>query len=384
MKSTITDADALHAVEPNAIHAYLRAHGWRHLEAYGDKGDVYGLEDAPEIVAPASSDFGDYALRVGEIISILGHVEERAQLQVLRDLGAATTDLIRLRAPEAEEDGSISIGAGVAFIEQSRDLLMAAACAAKRPRASFRAGSVGEAVDYMGHVRFGQTERGSFVVTLLSPVPPALEQTDLFEGEDSTHSIAQAPFSRRVTHVLLDSLAAVKEAVALTNRGRDIEVFRERIERGVSANLCRAVAGLIEAGEGVDISLNWALTRPVSINSTIPRVCFSSGDAALLGEAATLLGSREPRSNERLEGFVTRLKRDKDMPLGRVTINAPVDGEFRSVSMDLGPDQYDEIAKAYDGRCVVLVEGDLERRGQRWVLVNPKDIEIVPAAADDD
>lgn len=384
MKATITDPDALHAVAPNAIHAYLRAHGWRHVEAYGDKGDVYGLDDAPEIVAPASSDFGDYALRVGEIIDILGRVEDRAQLQVLRDLGAATTDLIRVRAPDAEEDGSIAIGAGVTFIEQSRDLLMAAACAARQPRATFRAGSVREAVDYLANVRMGQTERGSFIVTLLSPVPPALGPTDLFEGEDPRHAIAHAPFGRRVSHTLVGALMAVKEAVALTNRGGDIEVFRERIGRGVSANLCRAVSGLIEAGDGVDVSLNWALTRPAHDGRTPPRISFAPGDAAVLGEAAVLLASRDSRSNERLEGFVTRLKREENTGPGRVTIKALVDGELRSVSMDLGPADYDEIASAYDGRCTVLVEGDLQSRGQRWTLVNPSGIEIVPVTADDD
>ena len=267
MKATITEADALHAVEPNAIHAYLRARGWHHVEAYGDKGDVYGLDGAPEIVAPASSDFGAYALRVSEIVDILGRVEERTQLQVLRDLGAATTDLIRVRAPDADEDGSIAIGAGVAFIEQSRDLLMAAACAAKRPRAAFRAGSVGEAVDYMRHVRFGQTERGSFVVTLLSPVPPVLERTDLFEDEDPAHTLAQAPFSRRVTHTLLGSLAAIKEAVALTNRGRDIEVFRERSRHALVPAVRARRSGRHSDGEALPNLLVWCIRTDIGWTS---------------------------------------------------------------------------------------------------------------------
>ena len=72
------------------------------------------------------------------------------------------------------------------------------------------------------------------------------------------------------------------------------------------------------------------------------------------------------------------------MPFGRVTINAPEDGEFRSVSMDLVPEPYDEISKAYDRHRVVLVKGDLERCGQRWTLVNPEEIEIVPLTADAD
>jgi len=42
------------------------------------------------------------------------------------------------------------------------------------------------------------------------------------------------------------------------------------------------------------------------------------------------------------------------------------------------------IAPTYDERCVVVVEGDLEQREQRWVLDDPDDIVIVPVASDDE
>ena len=122
------DVQALRALHPNAIRAYLTARGWHHVEAYGDRGDVYDHGDAPEIVAPASSALGDYALRIAEIVDILASVEEREPGQILRDLSAAATDLIRVRAPEAEDDGSVSIEDGVTLVTQSR-----ASCSWRRP-----------------------------------------------------------------------------------------------------------------------------------------------------------------------------------------------------------------------------------------------------------
>ena len=44
------------SIDPRGLRAYLRANGWAKIEAFGDRGDVYGREGVTsEIVAPASS-----------------------------------------------------------------------------------------------------------------------------------------------------------------------------------------------------------------------------------------------------------------------------------------------------------------------------------------
>lgn len=63
------------------------------------------------------------------------------------------------------------------------------------------------------------------------------------------------------------------------------DVFRGA---NISANLCQAVSGLIDAGEGVDVSVSWALTRPSRETLSPVTVRFARSDSALLREAATL------------------------------------------------------------------------------------------------
>ena len=129
-----------------------------------------------------------------------------------RDLATSDRDVIRVGAPEAEDDGSVHIEAGVELVVHARDLVLSAACSAWDPRPTYRAGKVRRADEYMNRVRMGQTEQGSFVVTLLAPVPPAIEQTQLWPSE------SEEPYERLVTRRLAGGLDAAAAAIEKYNR----------------------------------------------------------------------------------------------------------------------------------------------------------------------
>ena len=208
MKVRINDESALSAIAVRSLHAYMRQHGWTKIGAFGDKGTIYGADHSIELIVPESTAYADYSQSVGKIIGILADIENRSEAAVLRDLTIADLDLIRVRAPEADDDGSLPLDKGVDIIKQSREALLAAACAVSRPQRVFRAGSNQEAKNYLESVRLGQTERGSFVVSLLSPVPPSLAETD--QQMSLWPEIQDEPYARRVTRTFMNALAEIK------------------------------------------------------------------------------------------------------------------------------------------------------------------------------
>ena len=112
---------------------------------------------------------------MGDLLQVLAAMEGRSQLQILRDLQVMGADVIRLRLVDAElADATVPLNEGAVFIERARDLMLAVACAAVTPRASYPSRKPGQAIDYIRKARLGQTEPGSFIVTILSPVPPSL------------------------------------------------------------------------------------------------------------------------------------------------------------------------------------------------------------------
>ena len=370
MNGKTIEGDVLSKVAPRALRAYVEAHGWRQVEPYGDIGDVYALgNETPEILVPMSSRFADYTLRLGQMITILADTEEREREAVLRDLSLSDVDLVRVRLLESRNDGSIPLDAAAAMIPQSRDMLLAAACSAARPQRAFRAGRIKEANDYVTTVRLGQTERGSFVINLLSPVPPALQP-------ELTPNPSDEPFPRKVMHKLVSGLQATREAVDLANRDSDIRLFEERVPDGVSANLCAAVGEMLGkvSNGGIDVSVSWALTR------LRPRervhVQFDEIDAPILEEASRVLKERQERPDERIEGYVTSLARQRSDYEGNVRIKGVIDGSISSVRIDFAPEDYSQVVDAHDRRLVISLEGDLRREGQRWTLTNPRDLVI--------
>jgi hypothetical protein len=365
MRAHILDAEALSAISPAALAAFARSEGWTKIEPYGAHADVYSGTNRPEIILPRTDRLGDYVAAVSRLVEVFSKVTDRDELATYRDLAGADRDVVRVRVLGADDDGSVSLDAGVKIVSQSREMLLAAACAVGAPQPLYRAGANKEAIDYMRRVKLGQTEHGSFVVTLLAPVPPLLQpQLDLFWV-----NLDDEPMERRVTRRLVSALEASRAAAEQVLSGNG-EAFDGAVASGVSANLCEAVAGLIEQSDALDISLTWAKTRPTP--EMLHRISFSRNDAVILKEAARVFRLKQPKPDVVLYGRVYKLRRDQDEVEGLVTLKAMVDDKMQSVSAVLDQANYSVAVKAHDEKAPVIVTGDLERVRQRWQLTNAR------------
>lgn len=375
MKVRIRDIEALNAISPVALSSYARDEGWEKAEEYGKHADVYVADGRPEIVVPRTAHLGDYAETVSELIAIFAEAAGRDELAMYRDLVTADRDVIRVRATESE-DGSVSVNDGVGFVEGARDMVRAAACSVRDPRPVYRAGANREAAEYLERVRLGQTEQGSFAVTLLTPVvpPPTRQPQPALDP-----ALDSGPFERRVTDRLAEALEAARQATERTNAG-ETGAFSEAVASGVNANLCEALVQMIGPFPTLDIGLVWARTRPQPRFS----VPFPGSDAPLLREAARTFRDREPRMDMRLFGFVQRLKRDESETEGTITLRASIEGNTESVTTVLGQRDYETAVGAHKAREPVIAEGDLERVGQRWHLKNPRITEVIQREAGDE
>ena len=378
MKVSIHDRGALLAVSPVALSAYARVAGWSRQEQYRMHSDVYVGEARPEIIVPRTERLGDYASVVATLIETFANVAGQDELTVYRSLVTADRDVVRVRASESD-DGSVALNDGVDLIGGARDMLLSAACSLRELQPVYRAGANREAADLVKQVRLGQTEQGSFVVTLLTPVvPPPIPA--LFPDPDDLN----APIERRMTRRLVEALTAARQATERTAAG-DESAFGDAVASGVSANLCEALVRLIEPFPTLDCGVSWARTRPVTVPGTVVR--FGRADAALLREAARSLRDRLPRPDVRLYGFVRLLKRGEADDDGTIGLVTDIDGQRQSVTAVLGQLDYERAVQAHGDRALVVLTGDLERMSQRWRLLNPRLTDVMrddgPESSDD-
>ena len=288
------------------------------------------------------------------------------EFSLYRDLVTADRDVIRMRAADSD-DGTVSMNEGVDFVRGASDVVLAAACSYHNPQPLYRARANREARDYLRQMRLGQTEQGSFVVTLLSPVvpPPMQLALDLGPEELPDGDVVE----RRITRHLSSALRAARKAIEGTVGGES-DAFAEVVEKGVSANLCEALDTMIMPFTTMDVSFVWARTRPMSRTREV--IHFSNDDAPILREAARAFRQLGPRHDERLVGFVNILNRTEDQEEGKIRLQTEIDGKLQSVNAVLIQSEYARAITAHAEQATVIAEGDLERVGQRWNLRNAR------------
>ncbi len=375
MNASINDRNARLAVSPMALSAYARTSGWAKTDTYGDHSDVYAGPSRPEIIVPRTRQLGDYAAVAARLIGIFARAAEVSETTLYNDLVIADRDAVRARAADGAADGSVDIESGVKLVTGMRDIALAMACSLNDPKPLYRPDVNREANDFLRRMRLGQTEHGSFVVTLLTPpIPPPVQQP-LFADPAAD----AAPLARRVTRRLGEALTATRRAVEAAT-GDDADAFSEAVPLGVSANLCEALVDVIEPLGRLDISVTWARTRPMSTARQTIR--FTNDDAPILRAAAESFRSREPQLDAQLFGSVQVLRRGESDSDGRVIIRASVNGAVRSVRAVLTQSDYHRAIRAHEERAPVIVAGDLERIGQRWHLHRPRIVEIISGGDD--
>jgi hypothetical protein len=262
MVSNMTfDPETIAALSPNHIGGYLLARGWIDKGAFGPNGRLYSRESGSstlEVVLPVRRSIVDFTRRMAELVRALADAEQRDQASVIFDLACTSFDVIRIRAKDADQYGSIRFDEGLQLHEEARNLLLASARAAAsdQPRKAWKGRRPESVSEYLHRVRLGQTEKRSFSVTVLSPYnfEPNVQST-LFDGE---------AFGRRVTLQFGKALQAVETALAEAVTGVR-PAFEKTVSSGVSSELCGSLAKLADNDMGVEVSVSWSPAKPTTL-----------------------------------------------------------------------------------------------------------------------
>jgi hypothetical protein len=371
VKATVRDPQALRCVRPDDLQQYLTNHGWTAGQHPNQLAAIYNRQaDGTEfeLLVPLSRDLRDFPERMSEILRTLEIVERRDQIQILSDLTSARADVVRIRRPGAD-DGTILLEEGVSLINSALDMVLAAECTTVAPRLYYPGKKPAAATEYLHRTRLGQSERGSYVLTVISPVPPRTGD-ELFPGMHD-------PFERQVTRMLSTALDATVQASESALRSGNTDPFRESMAQGVSANLIDAVLGLMGPyHEKVGVNFSWSPEHPLPFE---PRPATIEPDfAPILEEASRYLKRNAEQPPVEIIGAVIGLRRPEGAETGRVTLVAFLDGKPKTVAVELAAGNYDIAIQAHQQQRMVICEGVLVRMGRSSVLTKMTRFELAP------
>jgi hypothetical protein len=377
--------DQMAALRLENVQLYLLSRHWQIDSAASTNGvGIYRFpgEGDAEILLPLRRDWADYALRMGDLVLTLAAVEQRSVWEVINDLSGPAGDVLRLRvaAPNATL-GTLPLEDGLRLLQGGRDLLLAAACSAHQAQAYYPRQSFREALEFLESCRVGQTERGSYVATIIAPVPVDLEPSLFPNDLDDEEQIATEPYSRRVTLQLMSGLRAVHQAI----QDGTPEQILQGVAAGVSANLCEALAAMTPSSEqaSVEIRTSWSRSRP-HVPRTLPvQVSFGQGVFAIIQEAGRRLREGIAPRRQQLEGLIISLQAETSLFEGfegRVVLRTDIGGRPARVRFVLGRQEYAAACDAHrDGRRVAIA-GVLQRdaRSKMHDLHQPQNFRVLP------
>ena len=376
MKVEIRDREALSSLSLLSLRTYLKSRGWVDEGEWGKRATIYSTENEGkrwEYLCPLRDTVVDYAECMAEAVEILAKVEERSELDVFHDLAGAGADVIRLRSLNGVAREALSLGQSVEMFSDAYDMLASAARAVEKPKATFRGKVSANVADYLNDVQPLPSYHKGYALTLHSPVPAGIgTQTDF--GDAFT-----APFPRRATSQLARALGHTTHAIAKAVVENTLEPFRQGVGKGVSANLCDAVAELAINGRGIAIGLFWADVRPSNIPDS--HFQFTENSADILTEAAKFLRINEPSLDERIMAQVVRLERQPNEFDGKAVILTSLDGRFVHLKVTFEQSVYDMVIQAFQERSLISMTRDIYPEGNGYVLKRPHDLTFLEDVA---
>lgn len=361
-----SDLQGLDAIRAPNVVDYLRAHGWTGVDSKRTDVARY-MRQTPQgdVVATVLLDesFGDYRLRMGELAETLSRVEARPLLEVVNDLLTPPGDLLRFRIDsEATESGTLGINQSIELRRALKNLLLSAAHAAISPALSYPRLSQQRAVALLDQCRERQSERGSYVASLLVPVQPPVGQLSIDEE-----------FGRRTSRLLFTALRASERAAA------DPARLLNARQQGVSSNFLDALADLEPVGNraSLEVRVNWLGPPPEDDFATAIR--FPQAAFRHYRQVARALREQSPVSNTELEGYVIALSRAPGAPDASITVASFVEGFGESrVKVRVDAAQHQIAGQAHlDGQRVRLI-GTLTKSGRTLELTRHSDVEVLP------
>jgi hypothetical protein len=378
--------DQLEALRPVDVRLYLTSRGWRpsphgsSTKAVEYQNPVY---PKVELQLPIKREVGDFALRMADLVVGLATIEKRSPWEVLNDLSGTPGDVLRLRVAAPDSTlGTLPLDEGIQLLRGARDLLVAAAASTIQPRALHPQKLPTQVRSYLRHCRLGQTERGSFVATIVSPVDPEIQTA--MDFRDENFRLEMEPYSRRVTTRLMATLGLVSSIV----QSEKPFVITEAVTEGVSANLCEALKTMKPVGDQsqLDISVTWARTR-THVPEHVPRsVSFPQESFGFIEDATRKLRRLASAGSKKYIGTILAVQKMK-RPLfpdqaGRVVISTLFLGEPAKLRVDLNQGDFRKACDALrDGKKLSFsghIRTDVKTR--EYELSEPSDFEIIDIA----
>ncbi|MDA3933963.1 MAG: hypothetical protein PF630_06510 [Gammaproteobacteria bacterium] len=359
---------------PVRLEMYLLSTGWIENGSISDKAKVWHRPEENhfdlEILQPVNEGLKDYSQRLYEVIRNLSEYENRSPLKVISDLKNFDSDIVKIQVISPDVDsGAIPIDDGVLLFEKAKDLLVSSTLSTFTKKRFFSGSWPAVVKEFMNTLRFGQTERGSYIVNVIAPVSHFSEM-EFPEADCST--------TRSISNNLARSLGATMVALKNYEKTNDLFSFEGAVSSGVSANLCDAIIGMSGSSKSRDVEISIELAASEKDSQEIlSKHRFTSSHIPILSAASEYYKGKFVIKNYEASGLVIRMDHEPTEDYGVIRVTSTVNGTDKNISIQLSLDDYWKAVKAHKPRLPVVCQGDLHITPRSASLADPRNFRVI-------
>ena len=160
-------------INPLAFVKYLKDTGWNSFQIMRKNIRVFQKEmggSFHQITLPMDKQLSDYKEAMYRAVKTVSEVECRSFEQIMLYLLNPNTDILKIRLDKKQiETGSITFDDAIRMYENTKKLLAATALDILHPK-KYHQGRIDDTVlNFLSNCRFGQTEIGSYVISVVCP-----------------------------------------------------------------------------------------------------------------------------------------------------------------------------------------------------------------------
>ncbi len=350
--------DILQLIKPQQVRSYAIAKGWQRVPNVNGNIALFNHPGAQwdQLIVPMDESFDDYAKRLQDVVENLAEFEGRPAAEVLNDLLTPESDILRYRiASPATGRGSIPLLEGIRLLEGAKRSILAAACSVVNPIVHHPRMSRTEAQQLLGACHLGQTERGSYAVSVSCPLRAVEQDQPLLPGSE--------PFTRRTVSTLMRSLSRVVTSI---DADTVPSVFETQENQPVlSVNLCEALLQMqpTEEDSHLDVQVSWATTlKPQDLIPTIVRIKHEY--FPIIEDISKKLQPAQAPAASLFVGNVDNLGGEPGADgrmQGEANLSVMHEEQMQLVRVDLTPDDWLKAYAALGSHGIVKFRGILHR-----------------------
>lgn len=364
--------DLTEKINPHAFVKYLNDTGWIQWKTKRNYIKVFQKikEDGEgfQVTIPLDKELLDYKEAIYEAIETVAFVEEQSTEQLLLFLLNPNTDILKIRLDKrGVEAGNILFDDAINIYENAKKLIAATAQDIVHPKKYHQGRMDDDISKFINKCRFGQTEIGSYVVSIVCPFAELDEtegykQLSIFsEEEECAESL-----TRKVTNRIMENISFIKTNI---DAGSYDQLVRENESDKISVNFYEALNGLNLNEEGTNLEFMAQWSPAVKENrSSKDRITLSYDYYQPISNAIGKM-RESVNTKTRIVGRINRLESMPDISKrksGKISVvYLDEDDKRRTVSVNLNKEDYDRAIEAHERGRYIEIIGELKKQGKR-------------------